>query len=160
MTQHDALRVSRRTAGVENAREILARATRVRHRPRIIHQPLQMLRARRRLPVSCVNENTQGLALRAQGGGDRSKCVVEYQDRGLRVIEGVSDFRGVPSDIAGIQYAARPGHRHQVFQIAIGIQCEHRDAIPRPHSQGLQDRGKAADPIAELPEMCAVGRRN
>ena len=61
---------------------------------------------------------------------------------------------GVQRILQGLRTPPAQGTAIRYFQVAIGVQREHRNSISRPHSQALQGRSKAPNAIAELPK-CA-----
>ncbi|SHW56535.1 Uncharacterised protein [Mycobacteroides abscessus subsp. abscessus] len=76
----------------------------------------------RRRAGSAIDHGFQTCAGSAQRGGSGLERVVHQKHPRARLPQGVADLGQAPPDVDGIQCGAQPGHRGQVFDIAVGVQ--------------------------------------
>ena len=84
--------------------------------------------------------NLVGLFTDSTGMGQED--VVHQQDLGGGILDGIEVFRHRPTDVHGHHNPVRPHAGKQGLQVAVGIQCQQRNAIARCQAQVLKRPGE------------------
>ena len=155
VAQHHALGTAGGAAGVEDAGQILARGHRVRNGLARSDQFLVVLRLRRSLIVIGIDQfHRHGFReLDAHFG----KRLVDDEHRSAAVVQGVFDLGVAPADVGGHDHRARPGDTEIEFEVAVGIEHQHRDPVASLDAELLQPARELCDALADLaPGAAAV----
>ena len=149
VAEHHALGAPGGAAGVEDSRKLLPLAHRVRHRRTACDQRLVILHAGGRVGV--VGKDRRQVADRpGKRGADRGEGAVDDQKPGAAIAQRVLVFKRAPADVERHDHGAGPCRRQIKFEIAVGIQHQHRDAVPAFDAERPERRRQPRHAIADL----------
>ncbi|GAM51318.1 hypothetical protein NS07_v2contig00232-0005 [Nocardia seriolae] len=152
LTEHDALGVAGGAAGVEDPGQLPAVAADIGHRLRGREEVFVGEHALRGRAVAAMDDDAHAGGRGANGGGHGCERVVHQQHPGIRIHQGIGDFRRAPANIDGIEHRVRPRHRQQVLVIAIRIQRQDADPVIASHSEFPQCSRQPGHPLGHLGE--------
>ena len=126
MAQHHALRTSGRAPGVEDAGEIIAPLARVGDGSALGDQVFVGEQSLGREAVAGTDHVAQ---LRADFAQHRQEGVVDEQRRTAGILEPERNLRRRESRVDRHENEAAPGHREEIFEVAVAVEREHADAV-------------------------------
>ncbi len=154
MAQHHALGAAGGAAGVEDAHQFLARGHRVRHRLAGGDQFLVVPRFGGAGIVVGINQvKRNGFC---QFDAHRSERLVHDKRRGTAVAQRVLDLGVAPADVGGDDHSTCPGDAEIEFEIAVGVQHQHRDPVAALHAELKQSAGQPCDTLADFAPAAAA----
>ena len=148
VAEHDALGGAGGAAGVEDRREVVVVAHGVGHRIGAGDQRFEIVRAGD-LGLAQPDDRELDIGPGAQVFDQRGEIVVDDEEAGVAVIEGIGDLGHAPAGVDGVQDAAGPEGGEDVFEIAVGIGGEHADPVAGFHSKARQPSGQPCDTVGE-----------
>ncbi|MDT4826565.1 hypothetical protein FQZ97_598800 [compost metagenome] len=156
VAEHHALWETGGATGVEDPQQRVAAPAHILHRRVFGDQRFVGEHALRRLAVAGMDQRADGLRLLGDLERQLLEAVVDDQHGGFRVVQGIDNLLQAPADVHRIEYRVGPGHRQVVFDVALGVDRQHGDAVAADHADALQAARQAGDAVAELGEADAL----
>ncbi|MCY1286702.1 hypothetical protein D9M70_356780 [compost metagenome] len=150
MAEHHALGEAGGAAGVEDAEQRIAATAGVFHGLAAFDQRLVAEHAFGSFAVAGMDHRADGLRIGGDARAELLEGVIDDQDGGIRIVQGIDDLRGAPADVHRVEHRIGPGHGLVVLDVALGIEGKHGHAVAAGHAQLLQRSGQAGDALAEL----------
>ncbi|MNO62651.1 hypothetical protein D3C76_533320 [compost metagenome] len=149
---HHALGQAGGAAGVHDHRKVVAAVARVGDGRGVGDQPFEGVHAGGSLAVAGVDQQRPVLRRGEDAFGQRQELVVDDHVAGIAVVQRIDDLRDAPAGIHRIEHRAEPPAGQYVFQITVGVQRQHADAVARLHAEAAQAGGQARHALAQLAE--------
>jgi hypothetical protein len=154
VAQHHALGAAGGAAGVEDPGQLLARRHRVRNGRARGDQFFVILGLGRAGIVVGIDQfQRNGLC---ELDAHRGEGLVHHQHRGAAVMQGVLDLGAAPADVGWNDHRTGPGDAEIEFEITVGVEHQHRDAVTAPDAALLQSAGEFCDALADLAPAAAA----
>src|SRR5210317_721694 len=146
----DTLRKASSAARIENPHWGTWRDVGVRSGRSVFHQRLVVLGPVGRLGLANVNCAPDPLATPQDLPGCICECVIKQQDFGLRITHGVKVFLQRPANIQWNDLATGPWNRKIGLEVAVTVQCKHRNTCITVASKRPQGGSKPSYAVANF----------
>ncbi|MNE77014.1 hypothetical protein D3C80_1732950 [compost metagenome] len=106
-----------------------------------------------------MDHRADGLRIGGNARAELLEGVIDDQDGGIRIVQGIDDLRGAPADVHRVEHRIGPGHGLVVLDVALGIEGKHGHAVTAGHTHFFQGAGQAGNAVAEfgIGHAAAVG---
>ncbi|MCY1402935.1 hypothetical protein D9M71_180970 [compost metagenome] len=147
---HDALGKAGGTPGVHHAGQVMATTAGIFDRRSCGDQLLPRQHAGRRFPLTGIDNLGRTLGAGANAFDHWQEVIIDKQDAGVAVIQRIDNLRYRPTGVDRVEHTPAPPGGQHIFQIPIGIQCQHADPVSVGHAQVAQRTGEPRHAVAEL----------
>ena len=150
VAQHHALGAARGAAGIEQRRQILPAAARIRRRRAAGDERLIGQRARRRRIAAPGDHGLQARHLGQEFSGPVGQGRIEDEGHGLGIAELGQDLGLAQPRVERDEDAAAPAGSVVELDAAMAVLAQHRDAVAAFHAEAAQRPRQPCDPVDEL----------